>query len=152
MQLWLMYIKANLRRTSTVRPWRTERQHRSNAKDVIRRVVAPDDMDLVEGKGDRTPGGLPLAAKAPDIPAARLPQAEMRLKPASKLGHVAAVGNLVPQSLVQRFDRGGRFGGQVEGAAAGGMPKKAEAQQSHLKRRLQTAGLGQDGGDPLKFR
>ena len=109
-------------------------------------------MDLLEGKGDRRPGSLPSAAKGLDIPVARLPQAEMWCKPAGKQGHIVAIGNLVQQGLMQRFDRGGRLGGQVECGALAGVPKKAEALQSHLKRRLQTTGLGQEGGDPLKFR
>ena len=113
-----MTKKTNLRRTSGGHRLRTKRKHRSNTKDVIRRIVAPNDMDPLEGKGERTPCGLPSAAKFADIPDARLSQAEMGRKSAGKQGHVVAIGDFIQQGLMQRFDRGGRFGNQVEGGAA----------------------------------
>ena len=109
-------------------------------------------MDLLKGEREGTPCGLPSSAKCPNIPDARLPQAEMGRKPAGKQCHIAAIGNFLQQGLLERFDPGGRFWDQVEGGAVAGVRKKVDASQSHLKRLLQTANLGQDGRDPLKFR
>ena len=91
-------------------------------------------MDLVQGEVEGPPGGLPSAAHLYHIPAACLSQAEMGREPAVKPGRVDAVGHPTPQGQVQRFERPGRFGGQVEGGAAGAVHEKAKALQVHLER------------------
>ena len=117
-------------------------QYRTGLKDVIRRGVAPDHMDPVQGEGEGRPGGLPSAAHPRHISSAGLPQAEMGDKPAVKPGRFVAVGDFAPQGQVQRFERLGRLGGQVEGGAEGAAHEKAEALQAQLERQHQAAGTG----------
>lgn len=108
-------------------------------------------MNMLEGEGKGTPCDLASATKCLDVPVSRLSKAEMGCKPAGKQGYIVAIGKLVQQGLMQRFDRGGRFGGQVKSGAVARVGKEVEALQSYFKRLRQTASLGQDGGDPFKF-
>lgn len=53
-----------------------------DTKDVIRRLVALDDVDVCQGKDQRPPGGLPSVPQNPGLLYGKLAHAEMGMKPA----------------------------------------------------------------------
>jgi hypothetical protein len=63
-----------------------------DAKDIIRRLVALDDVDVSQGKDQGTPCGLPSVPNIPGLPAGELPHAEMGVKPACKTGYIITIG------------------------------------------------------------